>query len=803
MGLMDLWARNKEADKAKAIEKARADGTLGQNGQPPSNATEAKNNAAKNRLSAQVKAEDARLDRAKEKYDAGQANTATAQDIDSQLADAATFKPNVLMNYENFSYYLRLTMINPSLAGKFDPTQGVVVAETGVTTEFSIDSCNLRHIVGWSDKSQGAFGHSGTMTIVEPSGVKFLDKIVKTASFLRIPNHTQARYFLEVTFKGTDPKTGESKFIPGLYYIWSLAFTKVEMTVTEKGGEYKITFVMTQEGATESIVENLRAVVNVPSTTVGQYFEGLEKSLNKREQEQIGLTKFVPNKYIFKVDPDIAKMPFANFDPGTIAQNKKSQTQDGKTIPTFREGTGILGLINIILAGTSDFQKFRKENNKSTQAPNTDVKDKKTGASASVAADLYSFFRVQTWCDFTEYDFFTRDWGREVTYFIFPSITPQIMTPSDQEEFAGQNAKDVTRKRIQNLRKKREADQQKNIQLLAKRYDYFYTGLNTSVMNFTIKLNNAYLCAIPPTDDVPDNAQYGDKIKPDSKKKKSLDELSATEARQRWASNATEIQKEERKGDNADKSKLDKLKEEQKELGQVFTQEQQQKTKRLGPLARTGIPAQQADPTMMRINPRMKYTDSQEILKDDAIDPGFLQVRFHEDDAGNETQQGVEGPFSKSRGSFGYIFNQLKQSADLVNIKVDIIGDPYWFGVPNSIIKSRIVEAKGGNNSLMKTAANFEVGANYFYITVNTPSPYDPTTGMMKFDRNDMISGYYVVKEVESSFTNAGAFTQTINGLRDVGIVTPFIAKSDAQLASEIRKQDEAKKKQENKDKKK
>lgn len=801
MGLMDLWAKNKEASKQKAVERAKADGTLGQDGQPPSNETEAKNNAAKNRWVAQLNQDNARLNQAKEKYDAGE-KTATADDIDAQFADKATFKPNILMDYENFSYYLRLTMINPSLAGKFDPTQGVVVAETGVTTEFSIDNCNLRHIVGWSDKSQGAFGHSGSMTIVEPSGVKFLDKIVKTASFLRIPNHTQARYFLEVTFKGTDPKTGESRFIPGLYYIWSLAFTKVEMTVTEKGGEYRVQFVMTQEGATESIVENLRAVVNVPSTTVGEYFKGLEKALNDREQQQIGLTKFVPNKYIFKIDEDIAKMPFANFDPGTIAQNKKSQTSDGKTMPTFREGTGILGLINIILAGTSDFQKFRKENNKATQAPNSDLKDKKKGEQA-VAADLYSFFRVQTWCDFTDYDFFTRDWGREVTYFVFPSITPQIMTPSDQDEFAGQDAKTVTKKRIENLRKSREKDQQKNIQLLAKRYDYFYTGLNNSVMNFNIKLNNAYLCAIPPTDDVPDNAQYGDKIKPDSKKKKSLNELSATEARQRWASNATDIQAEERKGDNADKSKLDKLKTEQKELGQVFTQEQSDKTKRLGPLARTGITPQEADPTQMRINPMMKYTDSQEVLKDEAIDPGFLQVRFHEDDSGNETQQGVEGPFSKSRGSFGYIFNQLKQSADLVNIDVEIIGDPYWFGVPNSLIKDRVVKAQNGNNSLMKTAANFEVGANYFYITVNTPQPYDVATGLMKFDRNDMISGYYVVREVESKFTNSGAFTQTLKGIRDVGIVTPFIAKSDAQLASEIRKDDEAKKKQENKNNKK
>ena len=793
-GLMDLWAKHQEKEKADALAKAKATGSLGSTGLPPKDDKE----AVQNRLRNDNTARQNRLQQSKENYDTGTANTATSSDIDAKFSDKANFRPNQLMDYEGFSYYLRLTMINPSLANQFDPTQGVVIAETGVTTEFSIETCDMKHIVGWSDKSQGAFGHSGKLKIVEPLGVKFLDHIVKTASFLRIPNHTQARYFLEVTFKGTNPETGVNSFIPGLYYIWSLAFRKVSMVVTEKGGEYLVDFVMTQEAASESIVENLKTVVNVPASTVGEYFRGLAKALNEREKKNIGLTKFVPNEYIFKLDPEIDKMPFANFDPGKIAQGKKAQTQDGKTLPTFREGTGILGLVNIILAGTSDFQKFRKDNHKATGTANQDIKDKKK-TDPAVASDLYSFFRVQTWCDFTDYDFFTRDWGRKLTYFIFPSITPQVITPADQDEYSGKDARQVTKGRIDNLKKKRQDEQNKNIQLLAKRYDYFYTGLNNSILDFKIELNNSFLAAIPPTDSVGDNSQYGDKIKSDGKGKKSLDQLNATELRQRWASNAAELKKAEATGDE---SKAKKLKEEQDTLAPALTQEQNDKKKALGPLHRTGITPSEGAPSALRVDANIKYTDSVEVLKDTAIDPGFLQVRFYEDDSGNETQQGVEGPFSKSRGSFGYIFNQLKQSADLINVKITIVGDPYWFGVPNSLISERVVKAKHGNNSLMKTAASFETGANYFYLNVQTPQQYNTKTGLMEFNRNDMISGYYVVKTVDSSFTSEGMFKQTMDGIRDIGIVTPFIEKSDAQLAQEIRKEDKQRADSKNKNKK-
>ena len=68
--------------------------------QPPTNSEEAKT-TAQNRWATQIANEDKAIDKAKENYDSGNAETAKAQDIDAQLADKATFRPNQLLDYED------------------------------------------------------------------------------------------------------------------------------------------------------------------------------------------------------------------------------------------------------------------------------------------------------------------------------------------------------------------------------------------------------------------------------------------------------------------------------------------------------------------------------------------------------------------------------------------------------------------------------------------------------------------------------------------------------------------------------
>jgi len=114
-----------------------------------------------------------------------------------------------------------------------------------------------------------------------------------------------------------------------------------------------------------------------------------------KEKQKVYVSKIIPNEYEFIVDPEIAKYKFANFNPGSIATTKNTQVSaDGKGNQIFREGSGILGLINVILAGTEEMQKLQKVERKGSAGNEKGLPSKVT---PDEAADPYKFFRVQTY----------------------------------------------------------------------------------------------------------------------------------------------------------------------------------------------------------------------------------------------------------------------------------------------------------------------------------------------------------------------------------------------------------------------
>ena len=681
-------------------------------------------------------------------------------DIANAAEAANKFKDNVLNTYTNTAYYLRLTMIHPQLVSDWKVEQGVVIAETAATADMVIDECTIKSVCNWDSKSQNVTNTTGRMVIVEPLGVRFLDMLVRTANALRISNHTQASYYLEVTFKGTN-ETGENIFIPDTYFIWPIVFKKVTMNIDANGGKYDIEFVHQEVQAQELIVENLKDIINVSAATVGEYFTGLATALNQKEKNKVYASKLVPHEYVFQVDPEIAKYRFANFNPSNISTSKSQQSDGGKGKQVFREGSGILGLINVILAGTDEMQQLQRVERKGSAGGEKGLPSKIT---PDEAADPYQFFRVQTWTEAIEFDSYVKDYAKKITYKIIPWITPQIVTPADQDAQQGGDDninKETVKKRFMKM---------KALNMLNKRYDYLYTGRNTEVMNFNIKLENSYFQPVPTNGTAfADTSQHGDKIKGNPNGEKAR----IDEARKEWKDNAKAL-KDTRDGfyliEGNRQKRIAELETKQKN-NPWMKEKQNAVTTLLGPIKKFGQNAPQQDPHQIRVQ-GLTYQDSTGVVDNTQVNAGWLLNRFLEDDTDQESTQGMESPFSNNRGSFGYIFNQLKASADLCKLDpIEIIGDPFWFGVPNSIL----LEKLAGNNQAKYSNsifADYNKGGNYMYLAVQTPSQYNDD-GLMTFDTNQMISGLYLVTNVEHHFK--GNFTQKLTAVRDANIINSYL----------------------------
>lgn len=109
----------------------------------------------------------------------------------------------------------------------------------------------------------------------------------------------------------------------------------------------------------------------------------------------------------------------------------------------------------------------------------------------------------------------------------------------------------------------------------------------------------------------------------------------------------------------------------------------------------------------------------------------------------------------------------LTQPGDLVNLEMQVRGDPYYLpssGMGNIIKQPAAGEA--GYNMLEDGSMNYQSGETDIVIVIRTPIDLDPKTGLYKFSKTvDELSGLFVITEVESKF-NHNKFTQTIKCYR-------------------------------------
>lgn len=132
-------------------------------------------------------------------------------------------------------------------------------------------------------------------------------------------------------------------------------------------------------------------------------------------------------------------------------------------------------------------------------------------------------------------------------------------------------------------------------------------------------------------------------------------------------------------------------------------------------------------------------------------------------------------------------------SADLVTVDLEIMGDPYWLvdsGMGNYFAGAASPTSQITNDGTM----NYESGNVYIYLTFKTPADINETTGLYNFStagKESPFGGIYRVNMCENTFTD-GQWKQKLKCLRMPGPQGPEVEKNNAAAPITVSKTDNA-----------
>lgn len=637
------------------------------------------------------------------------------------------FLGNALSSMPSATYYTRLSICHPTIVHNLSLTnkKKIVIAETATTAVFNIVDLEILAAVSWNQGTRSAQGKGFNITIIETHGAALLDYINRACKDLGIKTPKEATYLLEIMFNNGNAENvepGQSEY----YFVYPLMLENMNISITEKGGQYRISAtspgVSSYAGGTGPTIKNASTI---GSSTLGEWVTGFQAFLNKCAQDEVDAeSHFIKDEYYIMLDPKWKEYKFANLKSPTNDQSTRHFGDGSKLMIQIAKGSQIADILNSIMGATIEFQKIETADGgflrqMGPDGPMTD------------ASSIAEVFRLVCDMRFGEYDIKRKRYSRKYLYSFAPYKEPAVYSGELATQF---NDPDVMKKRINKMLEE---------QLLTKRYDYNFTGLNTEVLNFDMNFNLTYFRSMP--------IRAGHQAQREGSQNSKKLKVGTSE-----------------KGEEA--KKMRKKNDLPPSLRKYFG-------KTYGPMSDQGL-VYGANPTdaegLEKAQAALASETGTNIRKGSGLfvesyalpstqeDISMYTVSSDTVDTGDDLQKNVTPDQSTGRVKLGNMYMELAGGNELAKIDLEIKGDPYWLGMSNLSKQFR------NANSGLADFAIYEQGANLFWLNVRSPVEPDEDTGKMEFVDNTTISGIFKVTGVISRFAN-GAFTQTLTAVRDLG----------------------------------
>ncbi len=388
-------------------------------------------------------------------------------------------KGNVLNDFANYTYHIRFSMVNQQEAysarandGDLSSLSHYIIAESGATAAFNISRFSVTNTVGPGFKNQNQNLMTWKMTINEPYGLTLPDYIINAAKSSRIgiKNINRFPFFIELWFTGYD-EAGKIQQPSVTRRVWRVMMLDFDLETNVAGTTYNI----------HGIADNAIGTANqyaFPQTslqltgieTFGDAIEKLQNALN--ESAKKAENRNAATKYQIEVPEEIKAWNLTAADRDKQPGNGADTAGKGTSFPINRGQD--LGAFIMTLAS------------KYPQADNFLKGEQGIGGNTVDTKGLGRILQVFTEVELGTYHDDTNDYAKIITLRMIPFYTTRVVaTPGDAKK---QLDIAVQRSKLDEL-------QQKG--LLAKQYDYYYTGLNTEVIKLDVKVENFWAITLP------------------------------------------------------------------------------------------------------------------------------------------------------------------------------------------------------------------------------------------------------------------------------------------------------------------
>lgn len=695
--------------------------------------------------------------------------------VTSVATSEITWLENILETiFDNHSYIIQFAMVHPEYLKDTTSVEdnGIIIAQTGVTSKFQIQNLNLENYVGWNHTSRSAIAFQGTIDIYEPLGLNYYDAIFSASQDLGIANHLRAGYVLSVTWAGQNEQGLYEANIP--VYRWPILVRKVKSIPNEHGTSHSIDFVSVSNGAFDVFTEQIGQQITIKGVkTYNEFIKELEKTINKHQSEKELETQVHPDQYTIQIkdkskdsvlgDPEIKNYNFAVSKYKTTSKLQIEYTGGVGFDFTIPAGSLISEVLGLAYMNTDEAQKTITTINKTgAQSKANDE------ATVTEGSGLPMFYKVDGDVEYGEYDSWRNEYQKKITYTLVPSIEVGILYDSNNYNNLIIN-KSYQQNRLKEIQK---------YQLLRKRYDYWYTGRNTSILNFNFDLNYAYV-ALQPIDrgtvNDPGNNLGSQELGTDiaiDKERKDLNTLKKLKTEQEQLVKRLEQAKKTNDG-NAINDLSQQVQQNQQKINtkkqEIISFRENKEASTFG--NNSTNPGSSNTPTKTSRIKGRRYIE--QYFYAEGGKNTEIPVRWKEIDLSSYTGFLPPGELDASSVMMGAVYANLLAEQSLVRINLDIVGDPYWFGFTPNFLSG---ESFATDNVLSEKYADYKKGSNLFYFTLQLPKEtlYGEPEESDFNTKVSIVQGLYQVIKVRSTFSN-GQFTQSLEAVKDVNTNSQYL----------------------------